>query len=156
MSEPTEQPQTTAPEAAPAPAAAPKKRSSVTTGKRKTAKARVSVTEGKGRVRINNIPVQLHEPLMAREMILEPVLIAGEMAQKLDIDINVNGGGPLSQAEAARMGLAQGLVKYTKSKRLKSTFLEHDRTMLSGDARRKEPKKFGGPGARRRKQKSYR
>ena len=133
-----------------------KKKPTLSTGKRKTAKARVSVTEGKGRVRINNIPLHLHQPLMAREMILEPVLIAGDIADKIDVDILVEGGGPLSQAEAARMGLTQGLVKYTKSKRLKSTFLEHDRTMLSGDARRKEPKKFGGPGARRRKQKSYR
>ena len=133
-----------------------KKKPTLTTGKRKTAKARVAVTEGKGRVRINNVPVHLHQPLMAREMILEPVLIAGDVATKLDFDIKVEGGGPLSQAEAARMGIAQGLVKYTKSKRLKSTFIEHDRTMLSGDARRKEPKKFGGPGARRRKQKSYR
>jgi small subunit ribosomal protein S9 len=133
-----------------------KKKATLATGKRKTAKARVTVTEGKGRVRINNIPLHLHQPLMAREMILEPVLIAGDIADKIDVDISVEGGGPLSQAEAARMGLTQGLVKYTKSKRLKSTFLEHDRTMLSGDARRKEPKKFGGPGARRRKQKSYR
>jgi small subunit ribosomal protein S9 len=70
--------------------------------------------------------------------------------------VEVEGGGPLSQAEAVRMGLAQGLVKYTRSKRLKTSFQEYDRTMLSGDARRKEPKKFGGPGARRRKQKSYR
>ena len=133
-----------------------KKKATLATGKRKTAKARVTVTEGKGRVRINNIPLHLHQPLMAREMILEPVLIAGDIADKVDVDITVAGGGPLSQAEAARMGITQGLVKYTKSKRLKSTFLEHDRTMLSGDARRKEPKKFGGPGARRRKQKSYR
>ncbi|MCX6647881.1 MAG: 30S ribosomal protein S9 [Candidatus Bathyarchaeota archaeon] len=133
-----------------------KKKPTLTTGKRKTAKARVVVTDGKGRVRINNIPVQLHQPIMAREMILEPFLIAGDVATKLDVDIKVAGGGPLGQAEAARMGLAQGLVKYTKSKRLKSTFIEHDRTMLSGDARRKEPKKFGGPSARRRKQKSYR
>ena len=133
-----------------------KKKATLATGKRKTAKARVTVTEGKGRVRINNIPLHLHQPLMAREMILEPFLIAGDVADKVDVDITVEGGGPLGQAEAARMGLSQGLVKYTKSKRLKSTFLEHDRTMLSGDARRKEPKKFGGPGARRRKQKSYR
>ena len=133
-----------------------KKKPTLTTGKRKTAKARVTVEECKGRVRINNIPVQYHEPLMAREMIMEPILIAGDVASKVDINIEVAGGGPLGQAEAARMGLAQGLVKYTKSKRLKSTFIEHDRTMLSGDARRKEPKKFGGPGARRRKQKSYR
>ena len=133
-----------------------KKKPILTTGKRKTAKARVTVEEGKGRVRINNVPVQYHEPLMAREMIMEPVLISGDVATKVDINIDVAGGGPLGQAEAARMGLALGLVKYTKSKRLKSTFLEHDRTMLSGDARRKEPKKFGGPSARRRKQKSYR
>jgi small subunit ribosomal protein S9 len=133
-----------------------KKKPTLTTGKRKTAKAHVAIMEGKGRVRINNVPVHLHQPLMAREMILEPFLIAGDVASKLDVNIRVDGGGPLGQAEAARMGLAQGLVKYTKSKRLKSTFIEHDRTMLSGDARRKEPKKFGGPGARRRKQKSYR
>jgi len=133
-----------------------KKKPTLTTGKRKTAKARVTVEEGKGRVRINNIPVQYHEPLMAREMIMEPILISGDVASKVDINIDVAGGGPLGQAEAARMGLALGLVKYTKSKRLKSTFIEHDRTMLSGDARRKEPKKFGGPSARRRKQKSYR
>jgi len=133
-----------------------KKKPTLATGKRKTAKARVTVEEGKGRVRINNVPVQYHEPLMAREMIMEPILIAGDVASKVDINIDVTGGGSLGQAEAARMGLAQGLVKYTKSKRLKSTFIEHDRTMLSGDARRKEPKKFGGPGARRRKQKSYR
>ena len=133
-----------------------KKKPTLTTGKRKTAKARVTVEEGKGRVRINNIPVQYHEPLMAREMIMEPILISGDVASKVDINIDVVGGGSLGQAEAARMGLALGLVKYTKSKRLKSTFIEHDRTMLSGDARRKEPKKFGGPSARRRKQKSYR
>ena len=133
-----------------------KKKPTLTTGKRKTAKARVTVEEGMGRVRINNIPVQYHEPLMAREMIMEPILISGDVASKVDINIDVAGGGPLGQAEAARMGLALGLVKYTKSKRLKSTFMEHDRTMLSGDARRKEPKKFGGPSARRRKQKSYR
>ena len=134
----------------------PKRKPVLTTGKRKTAKARVVITEGKGRVRINNVPIQLHEPLMAREMIMEPVLIAGDVASKVDVDISLQGGGLLGQAEAARMGLAQGLVKYTKSKKLKSTFLEHDRTMLSGDARRKEPKKFGGPSARTRKQKSYR
>jgi small subunit ribosomal protein S9 len=133
-----------------------KKKPILSTGKRKTAKARVAVVEGKGRVRINNVPVHLHQPAMAREMIMEPILIAGEVANKVDVSIVVAGGGILSQAEAARMGLAQGLVKYTKSKRLKSTFIKHDRTMLSGDARRKEPKKFGGPGARRRKQKSYR
>ena len=133
-----------------------KRKITMATGKRKTAVARVRVTDGEGRVRINNVPIIIHEPQMARDMIVEPMLIAAEAVSKVDIQIETSGGGPLAQAAAARMGLAQGLVKHTKSKRLKSAFLEYDRTMLSGDERRKEAKKFGGPGARRRKQKSYR
>lgn len=133
-----------------------KRKSTTATGKRKTAVARVRITDGEGRIRVNNIPLPLFEPQMARELIMEPLLIAGEAGKKVDVSVDIAGGGVLSQATAARMGLAQGLVKHTKSKRLKSTMVEHDRTMLSGDARRKESKKFGGPGARRRKQKSYR
>lgn len=133
-----------------------KKKVTMATGKRKTAKARVAITDGKGRVRINNVPIHLHQPQMAREKIMEPIMLSGEYTDKVDVSIRVEGGGTLSQAEAARMGLAQGLVKHTKSKRLRSTFIEYDRNMLSGDDRRKEPKKFGGPSARSRKQKSYR
>jgi small subunit ribosomal protein S9 len=51
------------------------------TGKRKTAVARVRVTDGEGRVRINNVPIHIHEPLMAREIIMYPLLISGETAQ---------------------------------------------------------------------------
>ncbi len=133
-----------------------KKRPTMATGKRKTAKARVAVTDGKGRIRVNNVPIHLYQPKEAREKIMEPIMLSGEYADKVDVSIRVAGGGALSQAEAARMGLAQGLVKHTKSKRLRSTFIEYDRNMLSGDDRRKEPKKFGGPSARTRKQKSYR
>ena len=126
------------------------------TGKRKTSKARVVVSEGKGRIRVNNVPIHLVEPFMAREKILEPFKLATDYKDRVDIKIKIKGGGFMSQAEAARMGIAQGLVKYSKSKRLRNKYIEYDRTMLAGDARRKEPKKFGGPGARRRKQKSYR
>ena len=133
-----------------------KKRSVLATGKRKTSKARVVVSDGQGRIRVNNVPVHLIEPFMAREKILEPFMLATDYKDRVDISINTNGGGILGQAEAARMGIAQGLVKFTKSKRLRAKYLEYDRTMLAGDARRKESKKFGGPGARRRKQKSYR
>jgi small subunit ribosomal protein S9 len=62
----------------------------------------------------------------------------------------------MGQAEAARMAIARGLVEFTRSAELRRLFTGFDRTMLAGDPRRKEPKKFGGPGARRRKQKSYR
>jgi small subunit ribosomal protein S9 len=133
-----------------------KKKSIIATGKRKTSKARVLVSEGKGRIRVNNVPIPLIKPFIVREKILEPFMLATDYKDKVDIKINTEGGGLMSQAEAARMGIAQGLVKFTKSKRLRNLYHEYDRTMLAGDARRKEPKKFGGPGARRRKQKSYR
>jgi len=127
------------------------------TGKRKTAVARVLITEGKGRVRINNIPIHLYQPQIARDKIMEPLLLAGDdFVKRVDIRVKVEGGGFLSQAEAARMGIAKGLVRWFKSKKLLDLFREYDRSMLVGDGRRKEPKKFGGPGARRRKQKSYR
>jgi small subunit ribosomal protein S9 len=133
-----------------------KKKSVLATGKRKTSKARVVVSDGQGRIRVNNTPIHLIEPFMAREKILEPFMLATDYKDRVDISINTAGGGVIGQAEAARMGIAQGMIKFTKSKRLRVKYLEYDRTMLAGDARRKEAKKFGGPGARRRKQKSYR
>lgn len=133
-----------------------RKKAQVTTGKRKTSKARVVVSEGKGRVRINNTPIHLYKPDLAREKVMESLWLAGEAADNVDIKVKVHGGGYMSQAEAVRMGIAQGLVRWTRSKRLRSTYVEYDRTMLAGDGRRKEAKKFGGPGARARKQKSYR
>lgn len=133
-----------------------RKKAQVTTGKRKTSKARVVVSEGKGRIRINNTPIHLYKPDLAREKVMESLWLAGEAADNIDIKVKVHGGGYMSQAEAVRMGIAQGLVRWTKSKRLRNTYVEYDRTMLAGDGRRKESKKFGGPGARARKQKSYR
>jgi len=62
----------------------------------------------------------------------------------------------MGQAEAARMAVANALLKWTKSVHLRTVFVEYDRTMVAGDPRRKEPKKFGGPGARAKDQKSYR
>jgi small subunit ribosomal protein S9 len=133
-----------------------RKRAQITTGKRKTSKARVVVSEGKGRIRINNTPIHLYKPDLAREKVMESLWLAGEAVDNVDIKVKVHGGGYMSQAEAVRMGIAQGLVRWTRSKRLRNTYLEYDRTMLAGDGRRKESKKFGGPGARARKQKSYR
>ena len=75
---------------------------------------------------------------------------------KVEIKVKVKGGGFMGQAEAARIAVARGLLKWTKSKHLQSIFTEYDRTMLAGDPRRKEPKKFGGRGARAKRQKSYR
>lgn len=129
----------------------------LSTGKRKTSIARVLIREGTGRVMVNNIPIQLYQPWIAREKIMEPLYLAGEdVTSKIDIDAKVGGGGFMSQAEAVRMGIARGLVKWTKSETLRDIYLKYDRSMLAGDSRRTEPKKFGGPSARTRKQKSYR
>jgi small subunit ribosomal protein S9 len=88
---------------------------------------------------------------------MEPLILAGDdIWKQLDIDIKVWGGGYMGQAEAARMAIANALLKWTKNPQLRAKFVEYDRTMVAGDPRRKEPKKFGGPGARARFQKSYR
>lgn len=127
-----------------------------TSGKRKTAIARGKFRVGKGRVRINKRPVELYDPELARLKIQEPLTIAAELLDNVDIDVKVVGGGVMGQAEAARMVIAKGLVEWTSDMELKEKFNQYDRTMLVGDPRRSEPKKYGGPGARARKQKSYR
>jgi len=129
----------------------------LTSGKRKTAIARATVRIGKGRVRINNVPVEIYEPKIARDKILEPLLLAGDNVWKqVDIDIKVSGGGFMGQAEAVRTAVARALFRWAKSSHLQTVFTEYDRTLIAGDPRRREPKKFGGPGARAKDQKSYR
>jgi len=135
----------------------PAKKVLVVSGKRKTAVARAVVKPGVGKVRVNLIPVEIFEPVIAREKIMEPLLQAGEDVWKqLDMDVKTSGGGYMGQAEAARMAVANALLKWTKSSHIRTVFTEYDRTMIAGDSRRKEPKKFGGPGARAKEQKSYR
>ncbi|MEM3617939.1 MAG: 30S ribosomal protein S9 [Candidatus Bathyarchaeia archaeon] len=135
----------------------PAKKVLVVSGKRKTAVARAVVKPGMGRIRINMTPLEIYQPEVARQKIMEPLIQAGdEIWKQLDIDIKVSGGGYMGQAEAARMAIANALLKWTKSTQLRTAFIEYDRTMVVGDPRRKEPKKFGGPGARARDQKSYR
>jgi small subunit ribosomal protein S9 len=129
----------------------------VLSGKRKTAIARATVRIGKGRIRVNNVPLEILEPKFARDKILEPLLLVEDkVLSQLDINVKVSGGGFMGQAEATRMAIAKGLLKWTKSTRLRTTLKDYDRTMIAGDPRRSEPKKFGGPGARARDQKSYR
>jgi small subunit ribosomal protein S9 len=127
-----------------------------TSGKRKTAIARGKFREGKGRVRVNKYPTELYQPELARLKINEPLTLAGNLTDNVDIDVKVVGGGVMGQAEAARMVIAKGLVQWTGDMDLKEKYAQYDRTMLVGDPRRSEPKKYGGRGARARRQKSYR
>ncbi|RLF59045.1 MAG: 30S ribosomal protein S9 [Thermoplasmata archaeon] len=127
-----------------------------TSGKRKTAVARATVLKGKGLIRINKIPLELHQPDIARWKIMEPLNIAGNAVNNVNINVNVKGGGFISQANAIRTAIARGLVEFTNDSDLKSSYLEYDRSILVNDPRRKEAKKPLGRGARKKRQKSYR
>lgn len=129
----------------------------LTSGKRKTAIARTTIRPGKGRIRINNVPLPMYQPEIAREKIMEPLRLSDqETWGEIDVNIRVNGGGFMGQAEAARMSLARALIQWHRGKEVERRMIEYDRTMLAGDPRRTESKKFGGPSARTRRQKSYR
>ena len=128
-----------------------------TSGKKKTAVARATVRDGEGRVRIDSTPVELVEPEQARLKMLEPFRIASdEVRDAVDVSVTVNGGGFAGQADAVRTAVARGLVQHLNDAELREAFMEFDRSLLVNDDRQSEPKKWGGPGARARYQKSYR
>jgi small subunit ribosomal protein S9 len=127
-----------------------------TSGKKKTAIARATVRDGDGKIRINSQPVELVEPELARLKMLEPFRIAGDEREQVDVDISVEGGGVSGQADAVRTALARGLVQHLGDAELRDSYMEFDRSLLVNDVRQSEPKKWGGPGARARYQKSYR
>jgi small subunit ribosomal protein S16e len=135
-----------------------------THGKKKDAVANAVVQPGKGSITINRIPLNNVEPRPLRIKLFEPILLVGASHFKdLKIRVRVTGGGPTTQIYAARLAIAKGLVawkqKYVdedEKSEIRRTFLSYDRALLVADQRRREPKKFGGPGARARYQKSYR
>lgn len=127
-----------------------------TTGKRKTAIARAVIRKGSGIVRINSIPLTIYSPEMARLKIMEPLILVGEKASTVDIEVNVQGGGVMGQAEASRTAIAKALVQFFGDEDLAKMFKQYDRSLLISDPRRKLPKKPLGRGARKKRQKSYR
>ncbi len=127
-----------------------------TSGKRKTSIARATIKKGLGCVRINKIPLELLTPELAKFKIMEPINIAGKKMDKLDIDVNVQGGGFMGQAYASRTAIAKGLVEYLGDKDLEAIFKQYDRSLLVSDSRRKMQKRPLGRGARAKRQKSYR
>lgn len=126
-------------------------------GKRKSAVARATVRTGTGIVRINSRKLELYEPEIAQLRIREPIAMAGPVITKINIYVNVKGGGWSSQAEAIRLAVARALVAYTGSEDLKKTYLEYDRHLLVADTRKKETRKpMTHSRARAKRQKSYR
>ena len=128
-----------------------------TSGKKKTAIARATVRDGSGKVRVNSQPVELVEPDQARLKMLEPFRIADdELRESVDVELTISGGGFAGQADAARTAIARGLVQHSNDAELRDAFMAFDRSLLVNDVRQSESKKWGGPGARARYQKSYR
>ncbi len=121
-------------------------------GRRKTAVARVRLAPGSGRVTVNNRAIEVYFPTESlRGVVMQPLAVI-KGADKYDLRINVNGGGPQGQAGAARHGIARALLKVDATFRpaLKAEGL------LTRDPRMRERKKYGQPGARKRFQFSKR
>ncbi|RLE68203.1 MAG: 30S ribosomal protein S9 [Thermoprotei archaeon] len=129
----------------------------IASARRKTARARVVVREGKGRVFINGIPLEVLEPELIRLKIYEPIYLAGEeIVGKVDIYAEAKGGGVMGQASAIRTAIARALVEWTGSEALRELYVKYDRHLLVEDPRQAEPKKPRGRSARAKRQKSYR
>ena len=122
------------------------------TGRRKRAVARVFLRSGKGLITVNNRSFENYFVSEASRMAVRAPLLATEMADKFDILILTNGGGPTGQAGAARMGIARALVEFNAELRGKLKSLG----FLTRDAREHERKKYGQKGARKRFQFSKR
>lgn len=133
-------------------------------GRKKTATAVALCRRGKGILKVNGRPLDMVEPQVLKYKLLEPILLLGqEKFSGVDIRIKVKGGGQVSQVYAIRQAISKALVAYyqkfvdeASKKEIKDILIQYDRSLLVADPRRMEPKKFGGPGARARYQKSYR
>lgn len=127
-------------------------------GKRKTAVAKLRVRPGNGQITFNKLPyTELH--LFHRLALIEPVRIyQRELGEdlKYNFDLTASGGGKEAQIEAARLAIANTLIKLSGSEVLKKAFIAYDRNMVVPDSRRKETRKPGDSKARAKRQKSYR
>ena len=129
-------------------------------GKRKEAVARAILSPGNGTVRINTQNLESVNPWIFREKVRQPLLLAEGIVDlsKIDINVKVEGGGTMGQADAVACSIARGLVKYTENDDLHAEIVKYDRTLIAGDHRQTEVHKPGqsSKGPRHKRQKSYR
>lgn len=124
----------------------------VATGRRKTSVASVRLRDGKGAVDINGRPFEQYFPLeLQRNSILAPFAVA-KTKSSYDVIVRVRGGGVEAQVEAIRLGIARALVQEDETR--KHSLKEEG--YLTRDSRKKERKKYGRAGARKRFQFSKR
>jgi small subunit ribosomal protein S9 len=122
------------------------------TGRRKSATARVYITSGAGTVTVNGRPLDRFFGRETARMVVRQALDATGMADKIDVQVTVAGGGTTGQAGAIRHGLARALTRY--SEELRSPLRRAG--FLTRDAREVERKKVGLHKARKRPQYSKR
>jgi len=122
------------------------------TGRRKTSIARVRLASGSGKITVNGRAFDHYFPMETlRATVSQPLTVTGT-ADKLDVKVNVIGGGPNGQAGAVRHGIARALLQFDAN--LRSSLKAEG--LLTRDPRMKERKKYGQPGARKRYQFSKR
>ena len=122
------------------------------TGRRKEAMARVRLVPGSGTVTVNKRSLDDYFPNNVLKMIIKQPLLSTETAERFDIHVTVQGGGPSGQAGAIRHGIARALLAIDES--LKETLRRNG--FLTRDPREKESKKYGRKRARKRFQYSKR
>src|SRR5919109_1568473 len=124
---------------------------------RKTCRALATISKGNGKVRINNVPAEILEPKIAKEMVLTPINLLGEIRNRVDINVKVRGGGFMGQAFASAVAISRALTGEGKAGRdpkdhplarsvreeIRRKITEFDRHLLVGDPRQSESKKFG-------------
>ncbi len=121
-------------------------------GRRKTAVARIYLSEGKGQITINKKEMKDYFPTDTLQYVVKQPLNLLEVAEKYDIKVNLDGGGIKGQAEALRLAIARALVKLDEESKptLKAA------GFLTRDSRKVERKKPGQPKARKKFQFSKR
>lgn len=117
-------------------------------GRRKSARAKVRVTNGKGKMTINGVDAS--EYFADSQMLLNEVQAPFRAIEdnKYDVSVVVEGGGHAGQVDAIKLGIAKALVE--KNESLKGTLRKAE--LLGRDPREKERKKFGLKGARKQRQ----
>ena len=122
------------------------------TGRRKTSTARVFLRPGKGKIVINDKPIEKSFPTDTLRLVIRQPLVATETTEQFDVMATAVGGGVSGQAGAIRLGIARALMEYNAD--LRTTLRKAG--LVTRDPRAKERKKYGMAGARKRFQFSKR
>ncbi|MCF8038441.1 MAG: 30S ribosomal protein S9 [Desulfohalobiaceae bacterium] len=122
------------------------------TGRRKNSVARTRIYAGSGSIEVNGRSMEDYFPRDTLRMVIDQPLEITNLKSKFDIKINVKGGGISGQAQAVRHGISRALLEYDPE--LRSSLKPAG--LLTRDAREKERKKYGQPGARKKFQYSKR